>query len=741
MMNNKNINKSCSCEHSKFVLIFVISLILILSNLFLTNIVHADNNNNNNDSNNNIFGIFDESDYYIQSMNVTVNVKEDNTISISQDVNFYFNRPTDKFYVSIPLINEINDKNSNENRLIKAKVKNIKSNLFSSGDEKSDAEVVKYYGNKNHYKYKGDVNFKLSYNLIFDKDEFNNKDELNLNLIGNYDCPIKNITWTINMPKDFDESKINYTSFLPIPYGSNKLDNDYNLNNDIIENNFDNNLIESNVFGKEDDSLNVFIKGKYNGILNKNENISINLYLYEGYFIYKTNLEKILDFNNKNNIILLLMIIIFIINTIIYLITGYRPKKNKIKNNYNNNSNNLSLSNNIPMGFENPLDVAYMTKKDIEYSDFTAVLIYLANNGYIRFQNNKDRDESINDYNRDYQMNGKSSNFITKSITKSLILFLKRYKQYDIIKVKDYDGKDIILKQYMRLLFNYSYNMDKNIVHVDSLRYLFYKDAHNIIKLEKLKMKDKNLKFNNPIVNIVHIISIIALSILGYNLSGISNFLIFIMSLFLLTMISFAFYSVTYRKDNKRKVKDKSKASIIFAVILILIFSGPLLAILLGQFLLAFTVIFSSDSPLNLMISLSLILINISYIYKIKYTKEGMEIYNNIMKFKNYIEKGDINIIRSHAIQDNQYFWDILPYSYILYNDREWIDNYIKSGIKIAQPNWYEDINGDFKCNEITNSNNINYANNISDFDFENFYISIINANNAINEIRSKDRH
>ena len=139
MINNKNINKSCSCEHSKFVLIFVISLILILSNLFLTNIVHADNNNNNNDSNNNIFGIFDESDYYIQSMNVTVNVKEDNTISISQDVNFYFNRPTDKFYVSIPLINEINDKDSNVNRLIKAKVKNIKSNFFSSGSEKSNA--------------------------------------------------------------------------------------------------------------------------------------------------------------------------------------------------------------------------------------------------------------------------------------------------------------------------------------------------------------------------------------------------------------------------------------------------------------------------------------------------------------------------------------------------------------------------------------------------------------------------
>lgn len=76
-----------------------------------------------------------------------------------------------------------------------------------------------------------------------------------------------------------------------------------------------------------------------------------------------------------------------------------------------------------------------------------------------------------------------------------------------------------------------------------------------------------------------------------------------------------------------------------------------------------------------------------------------------------------------------------------MYNDREWIDNYIKSDIKIAQPNWYEDINGDFKCNKITNSNNINYANNVSDFDFENFYISIINANNAMNEIRSKDRH
>ena len=76
MINNKNINKSCSCEHSKFILIFIISLILILSNLFLTNIVNADNNNNDNNNNNNIFGIIEESNYYIQSMNVTVNVKE-----------------------------------------------------------------------------------------------------------------------------------------------------------------------------------------------------------------------------------------------------------------------------------------------------------------------------------------------------------------------------------------------------------------------------------------------------------------------------------------------------------------------------------------------------------------------------------------------------------------------------------------------------------------------------------------
>src|SRR6056297_646642 len=100
--------------------------------------------------------------------------------------------------------------------------------------------------------------YKINYLLVIGDDRNTDLDELYFNIIGpDWEIPISNINFNIEMPKAFDESKVNFTSGNVGSITSNALD--YQING-------------------------LVISGKFNDTLYPGQALTIALPLPEGYF-------------------------------------------------------------------------------------------------------------------------------------------------------------------------------------------------------------------------------------------------------------------------------------------------------------------------------------------------------------------------------------------------------------------------------------------------------------------------
>ena len=608
-------------------------------------------------------------DYVIDKYDINIVVNDNNTFDISETITAYFNVPKHGIFRIIPLKNSITrlDGTTSTNR---AQITNVSVN--------SEYTLSKENGN---YKLKignsdrvlvGEQKYVIKYTYNLGKDPIKSYDELYYNIVGNeWDTVIGNITFKITMPKDFDSSKLGFSS------GANG--------------STENNKVKYNIVGNT-------ITGSYNGILGVGEALTVRCELPEGYFVGAQLNKSIMDY---------IMFIIPVAFLVISILLWFK---------YGRDDQVIETVEFYPPESLNSLDVGFLYKGKAENKDVTSLLIYLANKGYLEISDNKiDLDaksvnlsdnaknkankkiiELQNKIYNEKMMNPNSQKIkyyenmleIYKNIDKpidyeeyglkSSINKSNKKNKFLIRKLKDYDGTNINEQWFMEGLFEYNRTevTDKmlyNNFYITNNRIL--SNINNKQSVEKIFEKTS---LNKKIFIILMIIATYCLvtipPVFNY---GQSDTLIFAL---LFPGIGFAVLLGVL--IGSRNVFEK-----IFGVIWGLVFGGiPWLFLVLP------TITQDISYLIGYIIGILCIAVMlVCLVYLPKRTKYGNEMLGKLKGFKIFLETVEKEKLESMVLENPNYFYDILPFTYVLGISDKWIEKF--ESISLQAPSWYDSSN------------------------------------------------
>lgn len=535
-------------------------------------------------------------DYVINKYDVNIKVNENNTFDITENITAYFNTEKHGIYRRIPLKNSVK-RNDGSTTTNKARVTNLKVSQNYSTSRSSNELTIKV-GNADKT-LTGSVNYTISYTYNIGKDPLEEKDEFYYNIIGdNWDTTIQNITFKITMPKEFDTSKLGFSS--------GKVGNTTNQ-----------------VYYSVNDKT---ITGEYIGTLNPKEAVTVRLELEEGYFV-----NAGFPISSATPLMYIVPILLLIISYFIWYKYG---KDNPI----------VQTVEFYPPEGLNSLEVGYLYKGYADSKDVTSLLIYLANKGYIKISEQEEK-----------------------------VLFTTR-KGFKITKLKEYDGTNANEHTFFNGLFK-----SKNEVTSADLEDSFYRTTNSILKntnskTNKYKIYEKAASTKKPWLIIFLIITYVLITTIPI-LSGDMPELIFLPLLF--PCISL-FVILTFLNGNPP----------VFVKIFLAIWTmGFAVVPWVESVPLAL-----SESPAYifgyLVGILCCILIFILYKHIEKHTPYGTQILGKIRGFKTFLETAEKEQLEAMVNQNPSYFYNILPYTYVLGVSKKWISKF--ETINLKSPDWYD---------------------------------------------------
>lgn len=194
---------------------FYKKIAVLLSALILLsfNIVTASNYTNSKTNNNSTTTPTNTANFYpytIYNYDISIVVNENNTLQITENLGVYFNTPRHGIIRKIPIKNKVTrlDGSTSYNY---SRISNINVAEKHTISTENGNKIIKI-GDEDQT-LRGPKNYSISYLYDLGKDKIKNYDELYFNLIGNeWDTTISNIDFTITMPKDFDKSKLGFSS-------------------------------------------------------------------------------------------------------------------------------------------------------------------------------------------------------------------------------------------------------------------------------------------------------------------------------------------------------------------------------------------------------------------------------------------------------------------------------------------------------------------------------------------------
>jgi len=372
------------------------------------------------------------------------------------------------------------------------------------------------------------------------------------------------------------------------------------------------------------------ITGFYNGILNPGEAITIRLVLDNNYFTkagINISLYKIIT-----------LIILFAITLICYLIWYFRGKDAMVVT-----TPEFYAPDNL-----NSLEVAYVCKnKKIKSKDISSLLIYLASKGYLKISEND--------------------------------------TGYKITRLKQYDSNNSYESDFYCGLFgNGEFNPNEN-------NYVTNSDLKSDFSYTLARIKDSIIKngcgeskvFDSkaPIYQIIICILIILFAIVAivgpvlefytFPLYGFQKSFI---ALFLASFVIFYIF-LSFR------------SGWIYGIIPSII-GIPFVFVMLPE-ILNLTSIFNAYDIIIMLTGSTLLVINIVLASLMpKRTPYGSKLYGRILGFKNFLITADKDQLEAQVQQNPTYFYDILPYTYVLGISEKWISKF--DDIGLPKPAWYE---------------------------------------------------
>lgn len=391
------------------------------------------------------------------------------------------------------------------------------------------------------------------------------------------------------------------------------------------------------------------IYGTYEGRLNPNDALTIRLELPEGYFTK----QKI---NYKEYLIYLIPIIFLGLSIFFWYQYGRDDKVIEVVNFY------------PPKGF-NSLEVGYMYKGKADNEDVTSLLIYLANKGYLK---------------------------ITEFEEQALFFKVKDFK---ITKLKDYDGDDANERLFFNGLFAKSTpkkdETDGHLIYEvtsSDLYDSFYVTLGKILgNINNRDNKDKIFERKASNLTIPVILMIILTFCLitinpVMNYSGDEN-LIFAL-LFPLIGFSVIIASLVGLFNTRGKNTKSAKiVTVVFSLIWGLGFGGyPFVTMVLPAIMAAPLYLYGYILGIICIVGMFICLE-----YLPKRTTYGNKMLGEVTGFKNFLETAEKEKLEALVEEDPEYFYNILPYTYVLGVSDKWIKKF--ETISMQAPTWYDSPN------------------------------------------------
>lgn len=371
------------------------------------------------------------------------------------------------------------------------------------------------------------------------------------------------------------------------------------------------------------------ITGSFDRTLLAGEGLNVRLELPEGYFIRKSVSSSLLE-------------CWYYIIPILGVLFSYLIWKK-----YGKDDQVVDIVSFYPPENMNSLDVAFAKKGSVNSNDAVSLLVYLASKGYIKIVEDK-----------------------------------KSKSRFTIQKVKEYDGNNKEEELFFRGLFKKVWDS----ISSDELNESFYLTINSILTKKNSTANRKEI-FNNKSSNkryILFLFMLITSSLstiipaLGYKLSDVI-FSIIICNL--IGIVALIIVGIIYDNNCTKKGLNSALGFAFFFV----------LALAVANFtIIGFEYIYYDTVYLIgfILCMVCTYLIYFFYLIVTKRTEYGNKVLGEVNGFKKFLETAEKDKLESLVHDDPSYFYNILPYAYVLGVSDAWIKQF--EGIAIAPPDWYE---------------------------------------------------
>ncbi|MCI8793091.1 MAG: DUF2207 domain-containing protein [Eubacterium sp.] len=535
-------------------------------------------------------------DFTIEGYHVDIKVTAQNTYRIQETIKVNFPGQRHGIYRDIPLVNTVQRKDGSSDRIV-ARIENIRCEEKYSISREGDSCRIQI-GDKD-VRITGDKEYRISYDYVMGNDVLKEKDEFYFNVIGmNWETIIKNVTFSIEMPKEFDVGQLGMSWGR---YGSDQYEGlFYTLEGNTIHGQLSHDII-----------------------LRAGQGVTVRILLPEGYFERAETVPWA-----AFGAIFYSFLAMGLALLLWYLYGRDDPVVETVEFH-------------APDGL-NSVDLAFTYHGMLSTTDVTSLIVYLAQKGYIEIQEGTDR----------------------------------RKKEFTLVRKKPYDGTDPVERVFMEGLFR-----SGNTVGRKDLENKFYKTVNQIVSMVDNKKNRQKIFYANSI-NKGWILWILALA--GFLLAGFLPVYryeySFLYGIAASGGIGFLFTLAFSALFTPGKMVGR------IALFVILFVPGIITGVMFLYEPLLFAGVWYPVSYVLAIAASGVIMFFGAYMSK--RTEYGSVMLGRIQGFKNFLEMAEKERLEAMVAENPQYFYEILPYTYVLGISDKWMKKF--ESIAVEPPTWYE---------------------------------------------------
>lgn len=289
-----------------------------------------------------------------------------------------------------------------------------------------------------------------------------------------------------------------------------------------------------------------------------------------------------------------------------------------------------------------PIDVGYVIDNVVDTKDVSSLLMYYASRGFVTFEEKEKKHLIVHK---------------VKEIDKNEKSYVKTFFKEFFVK------KDIDLKKLPKAIGDAYEHAKKNVV-----------DDYSKEKTRIYDAKADVCRILSYLL--VMVLNVYSAAFVGYYIYDLIGYLILGTMYGLIICVGIRFLNKGY-DGHVGYSKVKTTFKYIIGVILTLV-GISMQAIVLMTF---------ENSVLILLYIVSMIVMVIFSMLMRAITPHGAEVLGKVYGFKNFIATAEYDRLKMLSEENPEYFFDILPYAYVLGMDKTWAKKFDR--IKVPVPSWY----------------------------------------------------